>query len=67
MQLRTPQAPRVHAHVPLPEEQAQVRPHRKGVQAHHEAAPHQGKLPEQHCWLRKQPLVLKSASDGEII
>ena len=43
LQLRPAQASRVDADAALPQEQAQVRAHRQGVQAHHEAAPHQGR------------------------
>ena len=37
LQFRAPQATRVNAHAVVPEEQAEVRSDRQGVQAHHEA------------------------------
>ena len=43
MQLRPSQVARVDADAVVPQEPAQVRPHRKGVQSHHEAASRQGK------------------------
>ncbi len=43
VQLRPPQAPRVDADAELSQEQAQVRAHRQGVQAHHEATSHHGR------------------------
>ena len=50
MQLRPAQVARVDADGALPQEPAQVRPHRKGVQAHHEAASYQGRILSHMGW-----------------